>query len=136
MIVTVVFPDPDTAADVRAQLAAGVEGIQQARAAAAADITEADTLRAAAGTHRAAAAAQRAQVAAFTPAATYRASEMTAVRDQLAAVLQRQELILAALADMYAYRAAVDRNAVVTDDALLWLARLAAGTLADEPNGA
>lgn len=135
MIVTVVFPDPNTAAAVRAQLAAGVEGIQQARAAAAADITEADNLRAAAGTHRAAAAAQRAQVAAFTPAATYRASEMTAVRDQIAAVLQRQELILTALADMYAYRAAVDRNAVITDDALLWLARLAAG-LIDDPNGA
>lgn len=135
MIVTVVFPDPDAAAAMLAQLTEGVEGIQQARAAAAADITEADNLRAAAGTHRAAAAAQRAQVTAFTPAATYRASEMTAVRDQLAAVLQRQELILTALADMYAYRAAVDRNAVTTDDALLWLARLASGTLTD-PNGA
>jgi len=117
------------ASGLRTQLAAGVADIAAARAAADADVATALALRDQATTTRAAATTQRMTVAAWTPAATYRASDLTAVRDQLVAVLDRQALVLAALADSFTYRAAVDRNALITDDALLWLARLAAGVL-------
>jgi hypothetical protein len=53
------------------------------------------------------------------------------VRNAIVDVLARVEEIQQALADFYAYRVAVDRNAVITDDALLWLARLVSGALDD-----
>lgn len=128
---SVIFPSAQVADAIRAQLGAGVTALTVAQAAARADIPVAQDLRATAQAGETAARTQRAGVAAFTPSATYKPGELAAVRDQLAAVLDRQAAILDALAGLYAYRAAVDRNAVATDDALLWLARLAAGLLED-----
>jgi hypothetical protein len=128
---TVVFPDPTTAAAFQAQLVAGVTVLTAARESAAADTATAQGLRTTALNALAAAQAQRTTVAGFVPGVTYRASDLAAVRDQMLTILDRQAAILQAMADMYAYRAAVDQNAVNTDDALLWIARLASGLLDD-----
>lgn len=114
---------------LRMQLREGVAGITAARDAARIDRERALADQTAAVRVKAEAGAQRSQVAAFVPTATYSAAQLAAVRDTLTTILQRQELIVQALADLAGYRAAVDTNAVTTDDALLWLARLVSGEL-------
>jgi hypothetical protein len=116
---------------LREQLAAGVADIAAARAAAADDQVRAEALRTQALDAKAATVTQRQAVEAFAPAATYSATQLGQVRNAIADVLARVEEIQQALADFYAYRVAVDRNAVITDDALLWLARLVSGALDD-----
>lgn len=116
---------------LRDQLAAGITAMVAARDDAQADVPVAQGLQQSALAHKTAATTQRGQVTAFTPAATYSATQLGQVRDQLALVLERQAVILQAMADMYAYRVAVDRNAVDTDNALLWLAQLVARVLND-----
>ena len=128
---TVVFPDPQAAATFQDQLVAGVAVLAAAKANAQDDIPVAQGLRATALDGKTAAQTQRSQVAGFVPNATYRAADLAAVRDQLLTVLDRQAAILQALADIYQYRVAVDQNAVTTDNALLWIARLASGLLDD-----
>jgi hypothetical protein len=128
---TVVFPDPQTAAAFQAQLVAGVAVLESAKDTATADITTAQGLRATALNGLTAAQTQRGTVAAFVPSATYKATDLAAVRDQMLTIIDRQAAILQAIADIYTYRAAVDQNAVTTDDALLWIARLASGLLTD-----
>jgi hypothetical protein len=114
---------------LRDQLAAGVADILAARAAAEADRVTAEELRTLALDAKASTATQRQAVAAFVPAATYSAAQMGQVRNAIVDVLVRVEEIQQALADFYAYRRQVDANAVITDNALLWLARLASGVL-------
>lgn len=115
----------------RDQLATGVAAVVNAREAAREDITTAQGLRTTTLSARADAQTQRAAIAAFVPSSTYSAAQLAAVRDQLIQVLDRQAAILTALAGNYAYRVAVDTNAIDTDNALLWLARLASGLLDD-----
>lgn len=115
----------------RDQLATGVAAVVNAREAAREDIATAQGLRATTLAARADTQTQRAAVAAFVPASTYSAAQLAAVRDQLVQVLDRQAATLQALAGNYAYRVAVDTNAIDTDNALLWLARLASGLLDD-----
>lgn len=117
---------------LRDQLATGVAGIIEARAAAAEDRPRAQALRAQAVEAAASTQAQRQSVTGFTPGALYSATQLVQVRNAVADVLVRVEEIQQALADFYAYRVAVDDNAVATDDALLWLARLASGALDDD----
>jgi hypothetical protein len=114
---------------LREQLAAGVANILAARTAALDDQARAEALRTQALDAKAATVTQRQAVEAFAPAATYSATQLGQVRNAIADVLARVEEIQQALADFYAYRVAVDHNAVITDDALLWLARLASGVL-------
>lgn len=116
---------------LRDQLASGVASIIAARDAAVADQTKAEGLRVEALDAAAATVTQRQAVAAFTPGAAYSAAQLGDVRDAIADVLARVEAIQGALAEFYAYRVTVDENAVLTDDALLWLARLASGALED-----
>lgn len=117
---------------LRQQLTAGVAGIVAARAAAVEDQARAELLRTQAVAAKAATLTQRQAVAGFVPTATYSATQLGQVRNALADVLARVEEIQQALADFYAYRAQVDANAVTTDDALLWLARIASGALNDD----
>lgn len=124
-----------TLQNLRDQLAAGVAKIQYARTAAQDDKVKAETLRTQALEALAATVAQRKAVDAFTPATAYSATQLGQVRNAIADALTRIEGIQQALADSYAYRAAVDANAVITDDALLWLARLASGVLDSPPEG-
>jgi cytosine/adenosine deaminase-related metal-dependent hydrolase len=116
---------------LRDQLAAGVASIRAARDAAEQDQAQAEALLVLALDAKASTVTQRQTVAAFTPAASYSATQLGQVRNAIVDVLARVEEIQQALADFYAYRVAVDRNAVITDDALLWLARLASGALDD-----
>lgn len=121
--------DEAQAEALRAQLAEGVAAILAARDAADADRAQADNLKAQADSLSQAIQARIAAVSAFTPGATYRQSDLVAVRDELVSLLNRQKQITDAMAGMYAYRRAVDTNAVTTDNALLWLARLVSGVL-------
>lgn len=113
------------------QLAAGVVDILAARKAAQDDSAKAEALRTQTLDAKASTVIQQQAVAAFSPGATYSANQLGQVRNAIVDVLARVEQIQQALADFYAYRAAVDANAVITDDALLWLARLASGVLDD-----
>lgn len=120
---------------LREQLATGVAGILDARAAARDDREAAEALRTQAIAAKAATLAQRQAVSGFAPAATYSATQLGQVRNAIIDVLARVEDIQQALADFYAYREQVDANAVITDDALLWLARIASGALDVEQEG-
>jgi hypothetical protein len=111
-------------AELRTQLRRSMAAIVAARQHAVDDQARADALREQALEAKAAAEARRAAVLSFTPAATYDPQDLVSVRGAIADVLARQALVLQALADSYTYRGAVDANAVVTDDAIISLARL------------
>lgn len=119
-------PRETTEAEVAdSRFRAGVQRIVEAREAAEADVPVAEALRVQAEATKAAALGQKGQVDAFVPGATYRASDLAAIRSMLSQILDRQAQILEAIARDAAWRKAVDRNAVITDDSLLWLARQA-----------
>jgi hypothetical protein len=111
------------------QLYAGVVSIQAARDAASNDITTADGLRTQATSLKASATSQKASIAAFVPGATYKQSDIVAIRDALVTMIGREESQLQAFVDGFTYRIAVDQNAITTDDALLWLARYVSGRI-------
>lgn len=92
------------------QLATGLPQILTARDAAQAD---ADAMTAAIADLT----LKRDQVAAFAVPATYAAATITAIKNDLVAI--RNTLIAQAQ-----YRKAVDQNAVITDNALLWVAKV------------
>jgi hypothetical protein len=119
---------------LRQQLEQGIANIQAARDAAENDIVTAQNAHAAALDVQSAAQAQRDGVAAFVPAATYSQAQMTAVKNALLAILDRQGLIIQAIAANLGWRVAVDENAVTTDNALLWLAQLASGAIDENGN--
>lgn len=116
-------------AQLAAQLLEGIAEIEAARDEAQADIDTATGLKAQADSLATAIGTQRGSVLAWTPQKTYTTADLIAIRDQLAQVLARQEQIVDALSSFYAYRVAVDRNAVQTDNALLWLAQRATNML-------
>jgi hypothetical protein len=109
------------------QLAMGVTAILAARDAAQGDITTAVTLKSQADALSAQISTHISQMQASTPANTV--AYMTAMRDAIVAVANRQKLVVDAMSAMYTYRRAVDENAVTTDNALLWLARLASNAI-------
>lgn len=110
--------------DLLKQLYAGVAQIESVRDSATSDQATADNLYTQAMSLKSAATTQKGQVQAFVPKTTYTQSDLTAIRDAIATVIARQETIIQAFADMYVYRKANDQSTVVTDNALLWLARL------------
>lgn len=118
-----------TRSDILQQLADGVAQIQTVRAAASSDIATADAAQSQALTVKGQATTQKGTVSSAAVPATYQTSTITFLRDQLAAVIARQELITQAIADGFAYRKAVDQNALVTDDALIGLARIISGRI-------
>jgi hypothetical protein len=73
--------------------------------------------------------AQRDAVAGFVPSATYSQAEITAIKGAMLAILDRQVLVIGAIAGLLGWRVGVDENALITDDALLWLAQLASGAI-------
>lgn len=125
-VVNALVPDEENHV-LRAQLEAGIAALIAARDAAQADIAIAEAMRAAADTYGT--QAQALAATAFTAAPTYSATQMQALADALKATANRQAVILDALASILAWRAAVDRNAVDTDTALIWLGQLAGANL-------
>lgn len=111
------------------QLAEGIPAIIAAREATQADLAVAGELQQQALAIASNVEAHIAQMAEWTPTANL--AGVTALRDALVAVANRQRIIVTALAGSFAYRQAVDANAVLTDNAILFLARLASETLLD-----
>jgi hypothetical protein len=111
------------------QLSNGIAAIQAARTAANNDVAVADSLAASANSLSAQVSSRITAVAGWTPSATYSAADLNAIKSELAGILDKQKQIIDALSAFYAYRKAVDQNAVTTDDAILWLARLVSNTL-------
>lgn len=110
-------------------LRAGVSAIVAARESAQSDIATAEGLRAQALTlsgqiQTDVTALQGASLAANT-------NGMNTLRNAIVTVANRQKTIVDAMAAMYAYRKAVDENAVLTDNAILWLARLTTDKIID-----
>lgn len=116
---------------IQAQLQAGIAQIKAARDAAQADAATAATLKTQAESLSTTIAARKTAVDASTPAATV--AYVTAIKGELSWIDAQLKVIADAMAAMYAYRGAVDDNAVLTDNALLWLAKQVSGdVLADE----
>jgi hypothetical protein len=107
-----------------AQLTSGVNAIQDARDAAQNDTATADILRGQADALAGQITTHITQMQAFNPNASYSQAQMVAMRDAIIAIAQRQRQIAEAMSGMYQYRKAVNENAVTTDNALLWIARL------------
>lgn len=114
---------------LKQQLVGGVQDIIAARDAAQADIATADALLAQANALVTQLDARLAAITAWTPSTTYKQSDLVAVKNEVLTILQRQKDITNAIGGLYAYRKANDQNAVMTDNSLLWLARLASDTL-------
>lgn len=110
-------------AQLRQSVLAGLDLLATAQAAAAADVSTAQASAAQADTLASQIATQRAQVAAWTPVVTV--AGLAAIRDQMVIMLDRQTIILQALADLYRYRAANDKDAVLSHQASEFLARFA-----------
>ena len=94
------------------QLQAGIAAIRAARDAAQGDIPVAQAARDSMDAGKTAVTARKAAATAWTPATTgagYLEAVAQALREQLA------------------YRVAADTNAVLTDNAILWLAKQASG---------
>ncbi len=107
--------------ELRGQVLAGLDGLAAAQAAAAADIPTAQAAAQQATLLAQQAAAQRGVVAGWTPVVTI--AGLTAIRDQMVTMLDRQTIIMQALADLYGYRAANDADAIRSHRAAEFLAR-------------
>lgn len=118
-----------SAITIRQQLRDGAAQLAAARDAAQADIATADSKKTQADSLSAAAATQLTQVQGFTPGATYKQSDMVAIRDALATVISRQKTEIDALSEGFGYRKAVDQNAVTTDNAIIGLAKIVGNAL-------
>ena len=108
-------------AQLRQSVLAGLDLLATAQAAAAADVSTAQASAAQADTLAAQIATQRGQVAAWTPVVTV--AGLTAIRDQMVTMLDRQQIMMQALADLYRYRASNDADAVLSHRASEFLAR-------------
>lgn len=117
----------DVNAQLRDQLARGIAAFTQARDDAQADVLVAQSMQADTGTYKA--QAQALAGTAFTAASTYSAPQLQALADAVKATANRQALIFTALGNLLGWRAAVDGNAVRTDNAVIWLGTLAGRAL-------
>ncbi len=107
--------------ELRQQVLVGLDALEDAQTAAAADIPTAQASATQADTLASQIATQRAQVAAWTPVVTV--AGLTAIRDQMVTMLDRQQIMMQALADLYRYRASNDADAVLSHRASEFLAR-------------
>lgn len=98
---------------LRSQLESGLQAFLDAKTRAESDVVVAETARQAVLTLRG---------QAFSPSLTYQSSQL---RDIAGAIAQLADQV----AGLQQWRGAVDQNAVATDDALVWLGRLAGGSL-------
>lgn len=112
-----------------ASLRDGIFGITTAKQQAQDDILLAQSMKNQADALKSAATTQRTQVNAWNPAAAYSVADMNSIKAAIVAIITRQETIIQAISDDFGYRKAVDANAVLTDDALLGLARIIADSL-------
>jgi hypothetical protein len=113
------------ARDTARTLRDGIAAVEAAREQARADIAVVDGLSAQATALSTQITNRIAAVSAFTPAATYSPAQLAAVRDELVWCLTQLRTLTDAQNGMYGWRRAVDRNAVLTDDSLIGLARIA-----------
>lgn len=104
-------------------LTAGIAGLVTARKAAKQD-------RAAAASVQTQAAALATQLgtratadAAWVPKATYTAADLITIRGEIVYLLQTMKAVVEAVGSNAAWRKAVDDNAILTDNAILWLAK-------------
>lgn len=103
----------------------GTAAIVTAKNAATADAGVAATAKTQAETLSGQVAARKTSVDASTPAATL--AYITAMRAEISYLLAQVKVIVDAVALLQAWRKAVDDNAVITDNALLWLAKQTTG---------
>lgn len=119
----------DELARILAELRDGVAAIDAARIAAEGDIATAEALRSGALDLKALATTLAGQARAFVPKAVYTPGDLSTIAAAVATIADRQALIADGVAGMAAWRAGVDRNAVLTDRSLAYLAGLAARQL-------
>lgn len=119
--------DEDLRTQIRSTLNAGIAAFTAYRDTAQSDIPVAQAMQADATTQKT--AAQTLAGTAFTAAATYQQTQLQALADALKATANRQALAFVAIANLLGWRAAVDANAVKTDQALIYLATLARAAL-------
>lgn len=117
----------DANAQLRDQLVRGIAAFTQARDDAQADVLVAQSMQADAAAYQS--QAQALAGTPFTAAGTYQAAQLQGLADAVKATANRQALVFAALSNLLGWRAAVDDNAVRTDNAVIWLGTLAGRAL-------
>lgn len=108
---------------IRDTVRSGLATIRAARAAAEADVANAENLRVQALALADELIALTGQVNAFVPAATYSAAQLVQVRTALVSTLTRVTVIMQAMAELYAYRRENNRDAITAHQSLEYLAR-------------
>lgn len=105
------------------ELAAGIAQIVAARNAATADQAAAETVRTQAASLATTPGARATAVNAWTPKAVYTAADLTAIKAEIVFLTTTLKAVVEAVGSNAAWRKGVDMNAVITDNALLWLAK-------------
>ena len=114
--------DEDLRTTLIATLQTGITDFTGYRDTAQADIATATQMQTDAATYRT--TAQTLAGTAFAAAPTYQPAQLQAIADSVKATATRQGVVFSALANLLGWRAAVDQNAVKTDQALIYLAKL------------
>lgn len=68
-------------------------------------------------------AATKAAITAWNPSATYKASDLVAIKGQLTNIIDQLSTLTAGLNEMYAYRKANDQSTIDINNALIWIAK-------------
>ena len=102
---------------------AGLAKIQATTALATADVVDVQARADAATELVATLAATKAQITAWVPSATYKASDLVAIKGQLSGIIDQLNTIVGAMGEMYTYRKAVDNSTIDINNAIIFLAK-------------
>lgn len=70
-------------------------------------------------------AATKTTINAWNPSATYKASDLVAIKGQLVNIIDQLSTITTALNELYKYRKANDQSTIDINNALIWMAKKA-----------
>jgi septal ring factor EnvC (AmiA/AmiB activator) len=102
---------------------AGAAKIKATTALATADIPFAQARIDAAVQMTASLATTKAAITAWNPSATYKSSDLVAVKTQLTGIIDQLSTLTAGLNELYTYRKANDQSIIDINNALIWMAK-------------
>lgn len=105
------------------EVVAGAKKIQTTTVLAQNDITFAEGRLVIVGQMASSLAATKAAMASWNPSATYKASDLTAIKGQLINIVDQLTIINTALNELYSYRKANDQSTIDINNALIWIAK-------------
>ena len=105
----------------------GAKDIQATTVLAQADIAFSQSRIDAAVQMQASLATTKAGITAWNPSATYKASDLVAIKSQLSGIIDQLSTITSGLNELYTYRKANDQSVVDINNAIIWLAKQTLG---------